>query len=159
MLGKYRHYLSWVRKPENQESFIPFPTAEGYVEVFKSCNTSPDNPHWAGGGRTWETWQALIDERVSYDPQGSSTLWDHIPSHKQPDLAAHTQKTLEGCMCVIGGKTATFLCCCKYEPVFLCITLFVWHLWQHWMLTLTSYPCREVFFSLTTPLQRVRAQG
>lgn len=147
----------WGRQRARSLSCLS-PKLTGYVGVFKSCNGSSDNPHLAGWGCTiWETWQALIDERVRNDPEGSPTLWDHISSHKQPDLATLTQTTLEECVCVCvirGNQITRGL-----------LVMFLYTLCMTYVTTLDtnrdkviSDLCREVFFSFAQ-LQRVRAQG
>lgn len=97
-------------------------------------------------GCVWEAWQALIHERVRDDPSGGPTLWDHIPSHRQPGK-------LWKCVCVCAAVNKS-LCFCTLHSY---ITHIILLLWRCRILTVTVWPpCKEVFFS-PAALQRVRA--
>lgn len=149
VLGKYRPSLIWLREPERARSFSYLcPQLRGCVEVFKSCNSSPDNPRWAERGCVWETWQALKDERLSDDPRGSPTLWHHISSHKQPDLEAHPPKTLEECICAGSKAHGRPLCLRTLRCTHCTLRATTLDTDTNGVL---SDPCREVLFSHLEP--------
>lgn len=91
-------------------------------------------------GCVWEAWQALIHERVRDDPSGGPTLWDHIPSHRQPGK-------LWKCVCVCAAVNKSLCFCTLHSYITHIILLF----WRCRIPTVTVWPPARKFSFLLPP--------